>query len=107
MSIPSYTAYYTFLGKKREPGPKANAGGDHFANFIEAVRSRKREKLNSEIAEGHLSAALCHLANVSYRLGRTIEFDPQTETCGKDAEANKMLTREYRAPFVVPGTVEL
>ena len=104
MTIPSYGSYYTFLGKKKEPGPKGNAGGDHFANFIQAVRSRKKEELNAEIEEGHLSAALCHLANVSYRLGRTINFDPKTETCGTDIEANRLLTREYRAPFVVPGS---
>lgn len=42
---------------------------DHFANFVKAVRSGKREDLNCEIEEGHLSAALCHLANISLRLG--------------------------------------
>jgi predicted dehydrogenase len=45
-------------------------GDDHFANFLKAVRSRKREDLNAEIVEGHLSAALCHLGNISYRLGQ-------------------------------------
>jgi predicted dehydrogenase len=43
---------------------------DHFANFIKAVRSRHREDLAAEIQEGHLSAALIHVANISYRLGR-------------------------------------
>jgi len=107
MTIPTYGSYYTFLGKKREPGPKGSGGGDqfHFSNFIAAVRSRKREELNAEIEEGHLSAALCHLANVSYRTGRTIQFDPKTETCGNDGEANKLLTRQYRAPFVVPAAI--
>jgi predicted dehydrogenase len=41
----------------------------HFDNFVKAVRSRKHEDLNADIHEGHLSAALCHLANISYRLG--------------------------------------
>ena len=48
------------------------AGGSdqhHFDNFVKAVRSRKHEELNCDIAEGHLSASLCHLANISYRLG--------------------------------------
>jgi|SRR5579883_191379 len=48
------------------------SGGDdqfHFDNFVKAVRSRKVEDQNCDIAEGHLSAALCHLANISYRLG--------------------------------------
>jgi predicted dehydrogenase len=41
----------------------------HFDNFVKAVRSRKHTDLNCDIAEGHLSASLCHLANISYRLG--------------------------------------
>ena len=48
---------------------KFKGGGDHFGNFIDAVRSRKHEDLNADILEGHLSSALCHLANISYRLG--------------------------------------
>jgi predicted dehydrogenase len=51
-------------------------GGDnHFGNFIEAVRSRKRTDLNAEVENGHYSSALCHLANVSYRLGKQVPFD--------------------------------
>lgn len=42
---------------------------NHFANFISAVRSRKREELNAEITEGHLSTSLCHVGNISWRLG--------------------------------------
>ncbi|HET6879823.1 MAG TPA: Gfo/Idh/MocA family oxidoreductase [Pirellulales bacterium] len=45
------------------------AGGDHFGNFLDAVRSRRREDLHADIEEGHLSSALCHLGNISYRLG--------------------------------------
>ncbi len=50
---------------------KFSGGGDsaHFANFIKAVRSRNRAELNAEVTEGHLSSALCHLGNISYRLG--------------------------------------
>jgi predicted dehydrogenase len=95
--------YRTFLGRKQEPGPSASGGGNHFANFIEAVRSRNRELLLAEIEEGHLSSALCHLANVAYCVGRTIRFDPATETCPGDDEANKLLTRDYRKPYVVPS----
>jgi hypothetical protein len=43
-----------------------------------------------------------HLANISYRLGRTIHWDAKTLRCVGDEEANKMLTRDYRAPYVVP-----
>ena len=92
----------TYLGPKGEPGPKGSGGGDHFANFISAVQSRKPETLKAEILDGHLSSALCHLANVSYRLGRAIAFDPKNETCPSDKEANALLTREYRSPFTMP-----
>ncbi len=123
--------------------------GSHFGNFIDCVRSRKSENLNAEIAVGHISAGLCHLANISYRLGkdepfsartgavqgndfasetlarteqyltgngvvlekqmlrvgRKLEFDGATETFKNDAEANALLTRNYRAPFTVPAKV--
>jgi predicted dehydrogenase len=126
-------------------------GGDHFANFVQAVRERKKEILNGDIEEGHLSSALCHLGNVSYRLGtaapfgsapqdfasdkqaadaltrmvehlkdnkvsssetgyivgRKLTLDPKTETFIGDgaAQANPMLTREYRKGFEVPAKI--
>jgi hypothetical protein len=43
----------------------------HAANFIEAVRTRKAERLNTPIAEGHVSSSVCHLGNISYRLGES------------------------------------
>ena len=46
-------------------------GADHFANFIAAVRSRNQADLKADILEGHLSSALCHTGNISYRLGST------------------------------------
>ncbi len=128
-----------------ERGP----GKGHFGNFIAAVRSRKVEDLNADIIEGHYSAALCHLANISYRLGqevpfnkpagafgddkeacetlarmeehlkgngvaldglnyrlgRKLAFDSATESFAGDSEANQLLTRAYRAPFVVPDHI--
>jgi predicted dehydrogenase len=54
--------------------PARPGGGDHFANFIAAVRSRRTEDLNAPILEGHYSSALCHLANISYRLGENVAF---------------------------------
>ncbi len=124
-------------------------GGDthHFRNFVDACRSGKREDLNAEIEQGHLSAALCHLPNISYRVGakgtldkadpfagnaagqealermrkhladngvaadapvtvgRMLSIDTKTEKFVGDEEANKLLTREYRKPFVVPEQV--
>ncbi len=126
-------------------------GGDHYGNFIQAVRSRQAETLNSDAFQGHLSASLAHLANISYYLGeknqvtvvqakavlekiksrddnvatlnRTVQhfkddgvdldktpmsigpllqFDPQKEVFTNSAEANKILHRQYREPFVCP-----
>jgi predicted dehydrogenase len=50
---------------------KFSGGGEHFRNFADAVKARNRELLNSEVAEGHLSTTLCHLPNISHRLGET------------------------------------
>jgi hypothetical protein len=105
MVIPSYTSYKTFLGRKREPGPSATGGGDHYANFIDAVRSRRSQDLHAGALEGHLSSALCHLANVAYRTGNTLKFDPATERFVGDEKADALLTREYRKPYVVPEKV--
>ena len=91
------------------PGPEIpdldEAPTSHFQNFIDCVRSRKREDLNCEIEEGHLSTALCHLANISYKVGRALTFDPDTETFPGDDQGNRLLTRTYREPFVVPDRV--
>jgi hypothetical protein len=58
--------------------------------------------LNAPIEEGAPSVTLIHLANISYRLGRSLNFDPVTYTCPGDKEATAMFTHGYRAPFVVP-----
>jgi predicted dehydrogenase len=102
LAIDGYNKYQTWMGPGQEPGPTANAGGNHFENFINAVRSRKRETLNAEIEEGAISTTLVHLANISYRLGRTIKFDAATYSCPGDEEATRMFRRDYREPFVVP-----
>jgi predicted dehydrogenase len=66
---------------------KFSGGGDHFGNFLTAVRSRKTSDLNADILEGHLSSALCHLGNVSYRLGESIVGKEVEERLQGDAEA--------------------
>jgi predicted dehydrogenase len=68
-------------------------GAGHFANFLAAVRSRKTTDLNAEILDGHYSAALCHLANISYRLGALVPFNAQTKAFGDDKEAYETLAR--------------
>ena len=74
-----------FFGRKNEPGPtivadeKRDSGQAHFENFIECVRSRKAENLRAPIEEGHFSTTLCHLGNISYRVGRSVRFDGAAE----------------------------
>jgi predicted dehydrogenase len=97
-----YFKYRTFLGRDRTPGPTRESPRNEWATFIAGVRSRNPADLGVEIEEGHLSSALCHLGNIAYRLGRTIHFDPATETCPNDDAANALLTRQYRSPYVVP-----
>ncbi len=108
MIFPDYSSYRVFLGPKREPGPFAHAPGEpmmdleHFQNWIAAVRSRKSGDLNADIEEGHLSTAVSHLAKIACHLGRTLSFDPKAERFVSDPEADKLLTKEYRPPYVVP-----
>jgi predicted dehydrogenase len=97
-----------YFGKKNEPGPvltadeKVDAGQMHFQNFIDCVRSRKTADLKAPIEEGHFSTTLCHLGNISYRVGRSVTFDGEKERFVGDDEANKLLTRAYRAPYTLP-----
>jgi predicted dehydrogenase len=105
LAITSYTTWQTYLGPNLEPGPGGSGSGDHFANFLQAVKSRDVKSLNAPLIEGHLSSAYCHLGNISYRLGRKLQINPSTESFVNDAEADAMLTRHYRAPFVVPDKV--
>jgi predicted dehydrogenase len=122
-----------------------SGGGDHYRNFIDAMRSRKSSDLRGEVYEGHLSSALCHLGNISYlvgepqsfgrkpdmdnneaayetlqrfeqhlsengvdmqnghyKMGRKLNLDVKKERFKGDKEANKLLTRDYRAGFEVP-----
>ncbi|QDT96879.1 Gfo/Idh/MocA family protein [Gimesia aquarii] len=150
--IPSYNSASAFDldGKLIK---KFSGSADHFANFVDAVRSRKISDLNADIEEGHISSALCHLGNISYELGEKVPVQELNARFTGDAEAqetlgryrehlsnnkldpaktqvslgpelsldgkkevftgsmasaaNPKLTREYRAPFVVPSTAKL
>ena len=103
--VKGYDSYEIFLGQRREKGPSNRKGGNHFANFIKAVRSRKTSDQNGPVETAHLASALAHLGNISVRLGRTLTFDPKTERFSGDEQADAMLKRKYRAPFVVPEKV--
>jgi predicted dehydrogenase len=101
-------SYVTRLGPEQAPGPSASRGGNNWQNFIDCVRSRKKEDLNAPVEEGHISCTLVHLANASYRLGRSLMFDPENERVIGDDEANILLRdgdRGYREPYVVPEEV--
>jgi hypothetical protein len=77
---------------------------EHFEDFVLSVHSRKAP--NADVQEGHRSTLFCQLANISYRLGgRKLIVDSSTETLKDDTEANEMLKREYRTPWVVPESV--
>ena len=105
MAMDGYDSYKTWMGKEMTPGPEGHGGEHHFANFIDCVRSRKKEDLRAPIEEGHISCTLVHLANASYILGRVLNFDPSTEQVIGDDEANQLLRGAYRAPYVVPEEV--
>jgi predicted dehydrogenase len=60
---------------------RVNPGGP-FGSFLHAVRSRRVEDLNADVEHGHYSAALCHLANISYRLGRQVPFNSKAQALG-------------------------
>jgi predicted dehydrogenase len=95
-------------GKEPFAGSKeAESGwaGNHWANFLDALRSGKQETLHCDILEGHLSTVLPHLANISYRVGRSLTFVGDREKFANDREADGHLTRVYRKPYVVPDKV--
>ncbi|MDB5389529.1 MAG: putative dehydrogenase [Planctomycetaceae bacterium] len=74
-------------------GPAEPCHEPHFGNFIAAVRSRKQSDLNAEILEGHYSSALCHLANISYRLSEEVPFTTKPEVFKDNAAATETLER--------------
>ena len=72
---------------------------------ISACRSRNYKELTADIEIGVTSVALVHFANISYRVGRRLTIDQDRWGIVNDPEAERMLTRDYRAPYVVPSKV--
>jgi len=111
--------WQSYLGRKAEKGPGADSamaagtGSDprvltsieypHYQNFIDAIRADDPKILTCNVLEGHLSSALPHLANISYRVGRALTFDGKTETIVGDKDASALLTRTYRKGFELPA----
>jgi len=73
-------------------------------NFLDAVKSRKRETLNQEIYSGHVSTVMCHAGNIAWRTRKRLRIDPATETFDY-AEANQFVGREHRKGFELPKIV--
>ncbi len=73
----------------------------HMKNFLQAIDARSRPV--SDIEEGFISASSCILANDSMKLGRTLQWDPKARRVVGDDEANKLLARPYRGPWVHPA----
>jgi len=101
-----------FAGSDMEPTAGGNkafraapSSDGHFANFIDAVRSRDHFDLNCEILDGHMSSVLPHLGNIAYQVGETLEFNGEFEKFIDNDEANMLLSRKYRHPYVVPKSV--
>ena len=105
MVIKGYGKYETYLGRDREPGPTGEEGGNHYDNFIQAVRAHDKSMLNAPVETAHLSSGLAHLGNISYRLGRTLDFDPSKERFVNDPKADNHLRPQYREPYVVRENV--
>ena len=101
--------FQIFLGDKREPGESMKHAETeiddtipHMANFLAAVKSRNIADLTADVSVGVTSAALVHMANNSYRLGRKLTYDSASGSFPGDAEANAMMSRPvYRSPYVV------
>ena len=86
----------------------SKAGIDpHFMNFVDCVKSRKREDLNSEVEEGHISTTQTLLGCIAYRTGRKLTFDGKTERFVDDDDANTYLARPGggRKPYNIPDVV--
>jgi predicted dehydrogenase len=109
--------WQSYLGPKDEKGPGASSPPDsggsdplvltstefpHYQNFVDAIRANDAKVLTSGIVDGHLSSVLPHLANISYRVGRELQFNGKTETFVNDKKADALLTREYRKGFELP-----
>jgi len=100
-------AFSVYLGKKGEKGPTESKDArtergyhEHMEEFLSAVRSRSATKAPADVAHG--SCALVHFGEIAYRTGRQLDFDLDTEKFVDCDEANEMLGKPYRAPYVLP-----
>ncbi|WP_435018741.1 Gfo/Idh/MocA family protein [Tundrisphaera sp. TA3] len=88
---------------KEALGPKdvhLYVSNNHHENWLDCIKTRKLPIC--DVAIGHRSATVCHLGNIAIRVGHKITWDPTAQTIVGDAEAAKMLSRPYRAPWHLP-----
>lgn len=99
-----YTVYKGETNEVAKEG-KAERGPDgtrrHMENFLAAVRSRDHKSLTADIEIGAAAADLCHFANIAYRTGKRLNWNSAAQNFD-DAGANRLMTRDYRKPYVVP-----
>ncbi len=81
------------------PDAQRNLNQLHLQNFLSCVKSRQKPSADIEI--GHRTAIFCHLGNIATRLGRSLQWDPVQEQVVADAEANRLLSKEYRSPWTL------
>jgi predicted dehydrogenase len=94
-------------GEKKQIDPTfmaAPGGTEHYANFIDGIRLGN-DTLHCDITDGFYSSSLPILANISYRLGRQLKFNGDYEKFVNDTEADTMLSRVYRKPYVISEDV--
>ena len=72
---------------------------NHYNNWIQCIKNRTRPVADVEI--GHRTASVCNIGNICYRLRRPLDWDPDKEEFKNDEEANKLLTKVYRSPYVI------
>ncbi len=101
-------AFSTFLGSKGIPGPtegkeiRSQRGyPEHMTDFLNAVRNRTPTRASAETA--HRSCALVHLGEIAYRVRGRLDFDPVNERFIGCDEANQLLSKKYREPYVLPN----
>jgi hypothetical protein len=92
--IPGYNSA-TAYDKEGQEVKKWSGSTDHFANFANAVRSRKISDLNADILQGHLSSALCHTGNISYRLGKKTKQGEIREAIKSNASLRESAERMF------------
>jgi hypothetical protein len=90
------TGFVAFDLMNKEIAKSSGKAGDeiHMADFVASIKAARRP--HADIEEGHKSALLCHLGNISHRVGRVLHCDPKTGRIMGDEEAMKFWSREYR-----------